>query len=83
MRLVNHRLFVSWVISDALPGTAVAAPILAYTGSSADRRKAMRADIRLILKTIREHGFGTSLANGKNADCCMQGHVVGRSREPF
>lgn len=82
MRLVNHRLFVSWVISDALPGTVVAAPILAYTGSAADRRRAMRADIRLILKTLQEEGFGTSFANGKSVALYVRGHIVGQSRKP-
>lgn len=78
------RLLVACVIADVLPdASSNPHAVLAYQGSSSDRRKAMRSDARLIRTCIRQHGFGTVAANGKTVAIRVSGHVVGMAaRDP-
>lgn len=50
--------------------------ILAYSGSSRCRRRAMRRDRRAMAKIVTEYGFGTPRANGTEVRVIMIGHAV-------
>lgn len=79
MQVTKQRLYVASVVSEAACAHVDSGAILAYSGAAADRRRAMRRDVRAIREVVRVHGFGTAAANGKSVTVTVFGHVVGVS----